>query len=107
MFLFKKNDKMKRKKLRKILRTHSPDTISNGFPLLYWMFEYPRCVELLLIYGADPNIMIYYDQDYRVTPLYWLENNKKKSHKRTKTLLKEYGGEYIRYSDFIAIDIRE
>jgi hypothetical protein len=32
MFLFKKNDKMKRKKLRKILRTHSPDTISNGFP---------------------------------------------------------------------------
>lgn len=101
---------MKRKKLRKILRTHSPDTISNGFPLLYWMFEYPRCVELLLIYGADPNIMIYYDQDYRVTPLYWLKNNKKeshkkKSHKRTKALLEEYGGEYIRYSDFIAINI--
>ena len=71
------------------------------------MFEYPRCVELLLIYGADPNIMIYFDQDYRVTLLYWLKNNTKKSHKRTKTLLKEYGGEYIRYSDFIAIDIRE
>jgi hypothetical protein len=98
---------MKRKKLRKIILKHSPDMISHGFPLLYWAFEYPRCVELLLLYGADPNIAIHFDQDYCVTPLYWLKNaqNKKKSHKKTKALLKEYGGEYIRYSDFIAIDI--
>lgn len=97
---------MKRKKLRKILLTHSPDMISNGFPLLYWAFEYPRCVELLLIYGADPNIAIHFDPDSRVTPLYWLKNEKKKSHNKTRALLEQYGGEYIRYSDFIAIDIK-
>lgn len=97
---------MKRKKLRKILQKYSPDAISNGFPLLYWAFEYPRCVELLLLYGANPNISICFNRDYRVTPLYLLKNNKKKSHKKTMALLTEYGGEYIRYSDFIAIDIK-
>jgi len=102
---------MKRNKLRKILLKYSPDMISNGFPLLYWAFEYPLCVELLLIHGADPNIAIHFDQDYRVTPLYWLKNEKKKkkhkkSHKITRALLKQYGGDCIPYSDFIAVDIK-
>lgn len=97
---------MKSKKLRKILRKYSPDAISNGFPLIYWAFGYPRCVEMLLLHGADPNISIYLNQDYRVTPLYWLKNNETKSYKKTKTLLKKYGGKCVRYSDFIAIDVK-
>ena len=96
---------MKVRKIRKILRTYSPNVLVDGKPLLFWTLKYPKCVALLLVHGADPNIKMKLADDYHVTPLYFL-NKIKKPRRETVWLLEKYGGEYTRYSDYITINIK-
>ena len=50
----------------------------DGYTLLHYACEYNRneIVELLLDYGANPNIK---DKPFHLTPLHWATNNNNKS----------------------------
>jgi len=102
---------MKFKQLCSVLKNYPPDTVLQGFPLLYWALKKPECVALLLNNGANPNICCPVKEDLYVSPLYIVENGLRTSRRRYKKklvreLLEWYGAEAIRYSDFCIVDIR-
>lgn len=104
---------MKLKQLKLFLKYNQIDMRIRGQPLIFWTLKYPQCLYLMLERGADPNVRLEFGPDVSVTPLYYVRKTKnmrkvKRSHKKQTTqLLREYGGEYIRYSDYTAIDINE
>ena len=102
---------MKFNNLCSILKTHSPDAVYRGLPLLYWALKKPDCVALLLKEGANPDISCSIDDDLCVSPLYVVENGLRTSRRRYKRqlvheILELYGASAIRYSDFCVLDVR-
>jgi len=101
---------MKFKRLWSVLQSHSPDTLLDGLPLLYWALKKPKCVALLLRVGANPDIHCRVDNDLCVSPLYSVEFHLRAAKSKAKQkivcdILKYYGAHSIRYSDFCVVDI--
>jgi hypothetical protein len=102
---------MKFRHLCSTLKTHHPDTVLKGFPLLYWALKNPECVALLLNKGANPNVRCPVAEDLNVSPLYVVENGLRISKRYEKSelvreLLEWYGASAIRYSDFCIVEIK-
>mgnify|MGYP001466182989 CR=1 FL=1 len=102
---------MKFKQLCTVLQTYSPDALYQGLPLLFWALKKPKCVALLLKYGANPDISCSVDEDLHVSPLYIVQNGLRTSKNMLKSelvreILQWHGASAIRYSDFCVVEIK-
>lgn len=119
-----------KKDIKKFLQTKSPDTFYNNKPLVVWCLENPKALKLLLKNGADPNIDFEISDGISVTPSFVAKHLIKRLNvlltsledigymecyygtekslerlKKSRNLLKSFGGKSLLFREYIRVDV--